>query len=239
MKALIVEDDAMQLNGTAAMISNVFSDIECMKAACYDDAIRTIDSCDIQLFVLDVQLGGFGDKDGIDIGTYIRSKEEYSTTPILYVTALPDQAPRAIHNTNCYDYIVKPYTQDDLISSIQKLLRLSLIQDPPIELVDKNGVYTKLKPDRIFCIKSELRNMYVYSDVGTFVTSGVRLAEFSNILPHYFIRCHKSYIINTHHIVSFDKTASMISLDKSDLHAIPVGRKYVTNIPTVSREDLK
>lgn len=237
MKALIVEDDIIQLNGTAAMISNTFPDIECLKAASYDDAIHAIDSYDIQLFILDIQLGELEDKDGIEIGEYIRSKEEHSITPILYATALPNHAPRAIHCTNCYDYIVKPFTQEDLTSSIQKLLKLSLIQDPPVEVVDRNGVYTKLKPDRIFCIKSELRNMYVYSDVGTFVTSGVRLTEFASILPHYFIRCHKSYVINTHHIVSYDKTTSTIHLDKQNLRTIPVGRKYVTNIPENFRDD--
>lgn len=57
MRALVVEDNVAQLNGLAEIIEESFPDIECLKAACYDDALALADSHSIQLFLLDIQLG--------------------------------------------------------------------------------------------------------------------------------------------------------------------------------------
>ena len=97
MRALVVEDNVAQLNGLAEIIEESFPDIECLKAACYDDALALADSHSIQLFLLDIQLGADPDKDGIKLGEQLRRNPRYQTTPILYVTALVNEAPRAIH----------------------------------------------------------------------------------------------------------------------------------------------
>ena len=44
MRALVVEDNVAQLNGLAEIIEESFPDIECLKAACYDDALALADS---------------------------------------------------------------------------------------------------------------------------------------------------------------------------------------------------
>ena len=88
MRALVVEDNVAQLNGLAEIIEESFPDIECLKAACYDDALALVDSHSIQLFLLDIQLGADPDKDGIKLGEQLRRNPRYQTTPILYVTAL-------------------------------------------------------------------------------------------------------------------------------------------------------
>lgn len=230
MKALIVEDNVAQLNGTAAMISEVFRDIECLTAVSYDEGVELIGDNIFSLFLLDIQLGEGTDKDGITLGEYIRSLEPYQTTPILFITALPDQARRAIHSTNCYDYIMKPFDQSDLIKTIQRLLKLSIVEEPLVELTDKNGVYMRLKPDELLYIKSELRNMHVFTVKESFVTAGLRLADLEANLPSCFVRCHKSYIINMHHVRSFDRKTAALLLDTPRPALIPVGRKYIDYI---------
>ena len=92
MRALVVEDNVAQLNGLAEIIEESFPDIECLKAACYDDALALADSHSIQLFLLDIQLGADPDKDGIKLGEQLRRNPRYQTTPILYVTALVNEA---------------------------------------------------------------------------------------------------------------------------------------------------
>ena len=196
MRALVVEDNVAQLNGLAEIIEESFPDIECLKAACYDDALALADSHSIQLFLLDIQLGADPDKDGIKLGEQLRRNPRYQTTPILYVTALVNEAPRAIHKTNCYDYLVKPYSQQDLIESVSKLLNFSLIREEPIELTDRDGVLARIRPDNILYIKSELRNMHVHTTTGLFISTGTRLSVFADSLPSYFARCHKSFVVN-------------------------------------------
>lgn len=226
MKALIVEDNVEQLNGTAAMISEVFTDIKCLTAVNYDESVKIIEENVISLFLLDIQLGEGTAKDGIALGEYIRSLEPYQTTPILFITALPDQVMRAIHSTNCYDYIMKPFDQSDLIKTIQRLLNLSIIEEPLVELTDRSGVYMRMKPDELLYIKSELRNMHVFTVKESFITSSTRLNDLERELPTFFIRCHKSYLVNMHHIRSFDRTTATILLDTPRPVSIPIGRKY-------------
>lgn len=227
MKALIVEDNVAQLKGTSAMISEVFRDIECLTAVSYDESVELIKDNIISLFLLDIQLGAGTDKDGIALGEYIRTLEPYQTTPIVFITALPDQARRAIHSTNCYDYIMKPFDQSDLIKTIKRLLKLSIMEEPLIEFKDRNGVYMRLKPDELLYIKSELRNMHVFTVRESFVTSGIRLNDIEQNLPSFFVRCHKSYVVNMHHVRSFDKTTATILLDTPHPTPLPVGRKFV------------
>lgn len=227
MKALIVEDNVAQLKGTSAMISEVFRDIECLTAVSYDESVELIKDNIISLFLLDIQLGAGTDKDGIALGEYIRTLEPYQTTPIVFITALPDQARRAIHSTNCYDYIMKPFDQSDLIKTIKRLLKLSIMEEPLIELKDRNGVYMRLKPDELLYIKSELRNMHVFTVRESFVTSGIRLNDIEQNLPSFFVRCHKSYVVNLHHVRSFDKTTATILLDTPHPTPLPVGRKFI------------
>lgn len=230
MKALIVEDNLAQLNGTATMISEVFRDIECLTAASYDESVELIKDNIISLFLLDIQLGEGTGRDGIALGEYIRSLEPYQTTPILFITALPNQARRAIHSTNCYDYIVKPFDQSDLIKTIQRLLKLSIMEEHLVELTDVNGVYMRIKPDELLYIKSELRNMHVFTVRETFVTSGIRLSDLEQTLPSFFVRCHKSYVVNLHHVRSYDRKTATILLDTPRPTAVPVGRKYTDDI---------
>ena len=85
----------------------------------------------------------------------------------------------------------------------------------------------RLKPDELLYIKSELRNMHVFTVRESFVTSGIRLNDIEQNLPSFFVRCHKSYVVNMHHVRSFDKTTATILLDTPHPTPLPVGRKFI------------
>lgn len=70
--------------------------------------------------------------------------------------------------------------------------------------------------------------MHVHTTTGLFISTGTRLSVFANSLPSYFARCHKSFIVNLHHVDTYDKVTAMVSLDTPDYQWIPVGRKYAT-----------
>ena len=89
-------------------------------------------------------------------------------------------------------------------------------------------VLARIRPDNILYIKSELRNMHVHTTTGLFISTGTRLSVFADSLPSYFARCHKSFVVNLHHVDTYDKVTAMVSLDTPDYQWIPVGRKYAT-----------
>ena len=58
MNFLIVEDDNIQLTGLKHIIEEEYADAVVNTASTYNDAITIIDSFDIDIFLLDIDLGG-------------------------------------------------------------------------------------------------------------------------------------------------------------------------------------
>lgn len=142
MDVLIVEDDQEQLDGIESILLEKYDHMNCIKATNYQQAAQLMRANKIQLFLLDISLGDDeSEQDGIALGTQIRSMQRYAKTPILYLTAYSMDAPRAIHATNCYDFLVKPYKKEDLLYTIDKLIHNRFLDVTPIELRDVNGIY--------------------------------------------------------------------------------------------------
>lgn len=70
MNFLIVEDDNIQLTGLKHIIEEEYADAVVNTASTYNDAITIIDSFDIDIFLLDIDLGG--GKTGLDVCGYLR-----------------------------------------------------------------------------------------------------------------------------------------------------------------------
>ncbi len=230
MDILIVEDDQSQLDGIEAILLEYYTTIHCYKAVSYSDAVAILDSHTIQLFLLDIELSkNTQSKDGIALGTYIRQQPQYQKTPILFLTALPKEAPRAIHNTHCYDYLVKPYKEHELLESIDKLTKEHLIEFEPLELRDVNGIYFRIRPKDILYLETNGRGLNVITEDDKIILRYVHLKNFASQLPPYFTQCHKSFIINNNYLKSYAPSDLTVCLTKNNI-VLPVGRKYKDNI---------
>lgn len=227
MNVLIVEDDPAQLDGIESILIENYENINCIKAANYEQAVHLINVEKIQLFLLDIAFGNPNDNsaDGIALGTYIRSLSHYAKTPILYLTACSLDAPRAIHETNCYDFLVKPYKKEDLLYSIQKLIDNQYLEVTPIELRDINGIYFRILPSKIFYIEASGKNLTVYTENDVISTIGIRLKDLCAKLPPNFIQSHRGFVVNSDYITSYDPTHSLLFLGSVNIQT-PVGRKY-------------
>ena len=79
MNFLIVEDDNIQLTGLKHIIEEEYADAVVNTASTYNDAITIIDSFDIDIFLLDIDLGG--GKTGLYVCGYLRRIPKYNDTP--------------------------------------------------------------------------------------------------------------------------------------------------------------
>ena len=178
MDVLIVEDDQEQLDGIESILLEKYDHMNCIKATNYQQATQLMRANKIQLFLLDISLGDDeSEQDGIALGTQIRSMQRYAKTPILYLTAYSMDAPRAIHATNCYDFLVKPYKKEDLLYTIDKLIHNRFLDVTPIELRDVNGIYFRVLPEKILYIEAAGKNLTIYEESNVINTSGIRLKE--------------------------------------------------------------
>ena len=135
----------------------------------------------------------------------------------------------AINQIHCQNYILKPYTTEELLEAIHFLLKTPYLKPTPLKLCDTNGVYYKVSEEDLLYIEAagkELRFHLLVSEhnrISQLCTNKYRLTELRQILSNHFLQCHKKYIVNLDHITAYDKASSSILLDAFPL---PVGRKY-------------
>lgn len=225
MDVLIVEDDQEQLDGIESILLEKYDHMNCIKATNYQQATQLMHANKIQLFLLDISLG-----------TQIRSMQRYAKTPILYLTAYSMDAPRAIHATNCYDFLVKPYKKEDLLYTIDKLIHNRFLDVTPIELRDVNGIYFRVLPEKILYIEAAGKNLTIYEESNVINTSGIRLKELIAQLPPNFIQSHRSFIVNSDYVNSYDPTNALLYLGNHNI-STPVGRKYKDYVKKIISRD--
>lgn len=111
-KILIVEDDRKINQLVATSLTTV--GYTCLQAYYGMEALRLIETKDIDLIILDIQLP---DTDGFKLIKSIK-------TPVIYLTARSGVADRVKGlNLGAEDYIIKPFAIDELLARVQVVLR--------------------------------------------------------------------------------------------------------------------
>ena len=118
-RILIVEDEPDHL----LAINLIFEgdeDIAVSPAGNTREADEALDKAKIDIILLDIALPG---EDGMTFCRRTREREEYRNTPIIALTAYPDQIWRdkAIE-AGCTDYVGKPFEPKTLIETVRKYL---------------------------------------------------------------------------------------------------------------------
>jgi two-component system, OmpR family, response regulator MprA len=119
-RVLIVDDDRAVLSGLKRAFA--LADYEVFAADCGEDALAIAEQSDPDLIVLDILLPGL---DGFTVCERLRGK---SKTPILLLSA-KDAVPDRVMGLDkgADDYLVKPFSVDELLARARALLRRSTV----------------------------------------------------------------------------------------------------------------
>lgn len=228
---LIVEDNAIQLEYLKQIVLKCTPHSRITAVRHYEDAVQAIQMSDFNLFILDINLNGgklsqtIDASDGIGLGFLIRSKEIYSRTPIIFITAFSDKVMTALNQLHCFSYLVKPYAEHDVKSAVSLALDIHHAKEIPLELKDANGIYFKLYQSEIIYIQLSVHDIMIQTKTIRYTVKDYMIREQRSKLVSSLIRCHKSFYVNPEQIRSYDKTNQVLSLLYYD-QQIPVGRKY-------------
>ena len=174
------------------------------------------------------QFGGIG-KDIIDTEQKIRKEYDF---PFIFLTSNSD--PLTVSEAKKVmppAYLVKPFTRDELYSSIEIALynyskRVGEVNEEELIIKDaffikEKNIFTKLKFEDILFIKSE----HVYAEIQ--LKNGQKHVIRGNLnkiitkLNKKFVRVHRSYIVNLDYLEQIDHN-SIVIIETS----IPIGKKY-------------
>lgn len=227
IRILIVEDNVIIADDMQSMLEEIGYEIV-DNVIVYEQAVEVLKNNEVDLVLIDIILAS--DKTGIDLGKHIR--ENYNI-PFIFVTSNSDRA--TVENAKSVKpngYLVKPFEQQDLYTSIEIALSNFIS-------VDKKGeesreeeeedklMSNKVLKDSIFVKKQHLYYRIQFGDIQFIKADNVYLEvntvdkkflvrsplkDYLEKLPqHKFYRAHKSYIVNVDHIDAINSKDILIN----------------------------
>lgn len=207
IRALIVDDERPARKGLRILLEP-FLQIEIIgEAASVTEAVQLIRDLSPDLVFLDIQMPG---QSGFDL----LSRVEVNFS-VIFVTAYDEFTIRAL-KMNALDYLLKPVSHDCIRNSISKLIndtslassqqKTSTFNYNDRVFLRADQAYHMVKVDQIISIKAEGD----YSKVSLCNNQSLivlkTLKEWEQILPaNYFVRIHRSSIINIEYIIRIEK----------------------------------
>jgi len=212
MRAIIIEDEKNGREILVKLLELHCPDIlVCNTADSVAKGIKLINEYRPDVIFLDIKLGG---ENGFDILTKLHDKE--LDFKVIFTTAYEEYAIKAIKN-EAVDYLLKPIDSEELKNAVSKLIK----QHKSKQLIDSNNIsipnylpqkikiqnrsgFDLVELDSILYCHSEANYTRIYfKDKKNIITSKT-LKHYQLILEKYwFLRIHKSIIINTKEVESY------------------------------------
>jgi two-component system response regulator LytT len=236
-RILIVEDDSIIAEDLAGYMED-FGYQAMQTASNAEEALKLLKHELPDLILLDVGLEG--EIDGIQLAQLIQEKYDL---PFIFLTAYhDDKTIERIKSTRPAGYLVKPIDERSLKTSIE--VGLYNFKHSNLEVVDKESQDTRVdsfNEDHFFIkVKQGLQKIllkdilffeaydnysYVHTHDKKHIVSMPLIAIENKIASKYFIRVHRSYIINIEKIQGIEDDNIII-----DGKSIPIGKTYRSDI---------
>ncbi|CAN5790723.1 N/A [soil metagenome] len=202
-----------------------------------EDAIRTAEEYRPELVLMDIMLKG--EMSGIEAAEQIRSR---FNVPIIYLTAYADESTLSKAKiTEPYGYIIKPFKEIDLRTSIEMALYkhqketdirkerdflYSIVENKDskdIIFVKSNSRLVKVRTKDIYFIEA-LKDYVVINTLNARYTIHSTMKDIERKLsPNEFVRVHRSFIVRIDKITAIESPNLMLEDEKKP---IPIGGSY-------------
>ena len=193
---LILEDDLIQSDITQKIIKDEYPQWKVYIARSYTEAKDLLEKYEFGLFLVDIESSkDQSGHDGLDFVKAIRKMPDYKNIPVLFLTVVTDKVLQSLQEIHYGSYIVKPYLPETLIETIEYMARMEN-NNKELFLKDSNGVYQKVNPKDINYLEANGKNIVIHTDAYIVIVANYSVNKILQMLPVYFIRCHRKYIIN-------------------------------------------
>ncbi|MDQ3191175.1 MAG: response regulator [Bacteroidota bacterium] len=202
-----------------------------------EEAVTLAEETNPDIILMDIMLKG--EMSGIDAA--IKIKEKFNI-PIIYLTAYADESTlNKAKITEPYAYILKPFKEIDLHTSIEMALfkhkkqvelkkerdfLYSIVEgkdNANIIFVKSNSRLVKVKTEDVYFVEA-LKDYVVINTNNARYTIHSTMKEMQKKLPHSeFLRVHRSYIVRIDKIAAIEQSNLIIEDNKK---IIPIGGSY-------------
>lgn len=216
LNIIIIDDQEQQINYLESLITSL--NIEKCTLHKFQSAEAMLSytkiNTDYTIFLIDIVLTTFS---GIELAKYIN--ENFKGPVIIFISGYLDKVTDIFDTNHCY-FIYKPELEQRLPHAIDKAITRLKHLKSKLHLVLKGKTVTLNQNDICF-FERKLRNTIIKTKNEN-VTCTYNLEYFENILLNYFVKTHRSYIVNLTTVKEFSRTS--LVLITGDI--IPISRQY-------------
>ena len=184
------------------------------------DSLQTVQAKEIDLIFLDIQMPLIT---GME---FLRSMK--NPPKVIFTTAYREYAVES-YELDVVDYLLKPISFDRFLSAVSKVLYTTPTTLNTTEVqknaqdfiyINVNKKHHKILHDDILYIESIKDYVKVHTHQKSLSTKQ-KISTIIDALPDYFLRVHRSYIVNVNKISAF--TTQDVEIGKIE---IPIGSSY-------------
>jgi LytT family two-component system response regulator NatR len=218
MRVGLVDDryiDLDKLNGIVAGMPNLEIVFSTQSA---EEAYEHIKKESVDLLIADIEMPNLS---GYELADIIHSHA--LNISVIFVTGSSGYAVHAFE-LNVHDYIMKPYPKERLIKSIERLLEKSKSAEIAgrLYIKQKNDIHIIQKKEIVFIERSG-RSTTIYTKTGPVRTYQTLNELEGELRERDFLRSHRSFIINIHHVKNFSlyaKNSYIVSFEGMEEQAM-------------------
>ena len=218
MKIGLVDDRQIDLQKLEAIVSTIEGVEIVFATISAEEAYEQIKKQSIQLLIADIEMPNLS---GYELADIIHT--HVLNIAVIFVTASSGYAVHAFE-LNVHDYIMKPYTKERLIQSVERLkVKLqSAGMTGRIYIKQKTDIHIIQKKDIIFIERSG-RSTTIHTKNGQVKTYQTLNELEGELRERDFLRSHRSFIINVHYVTNFSlyaKNSYLVSFEGTEEKAM-------------------
>lgn len=176
------------------------------------------------IIITDIQMPEVG---GIELAKEIRKRNPH--TQIIFTSAFKDYI-QEVFSANPVYYLLKPYDAEKFQEALRLALQNLEQQQQFLEILAQNKA-VRICVNEVKYAESDKRTV-VFHGAKTEQSCYAKLDDVEKQLPGYFIRCHKSYLVNMNQI----KRISNNQIELFSGEILPVAK---SRFPMIKQEILK
>lgn len=199
LQAFIIEDNQHERERTKALMESNFPEImvECLPSN-LDQMLQAFEGAYLRILLVDVRIGN-------ELFFKIYDHITFENTAIIFITNDTRYALEAF-KVEAVDYILKPLTEADLITAVNKAIKKLLLQTPvkAIGIRSNNGL-NMVEIQNLVWVQSHGNYTIFHLANGNSVMSSKTMKSFSEPLEiSGFIKVHRSCYVNMSKVHKYD-----------------------------------
>ena len=205
LRIAVCDDEKLVRDDLARLATKALPSSE-IKVLSSGDALLS-DAGRYDIVLLDIEMPG---ENGMETAKEIRRRSR--ETVIIFITGYEAYMQDAF-DVQAFHYLLKPVREEklcEILSRAAKEIERVRSDSERYILLKSSGMPRKILLDDIIFLESNNKKVVVYLSDGAVLESYKKMDDMERILGLSFFRCHRGYIINLKHIVSY--TTSEVTL---------------------------